>query len=103
MGTHSSGQLFQHLPTLSVNNFPLTSNLNLSSFSFKPFSLVLLLFTLVKSCLPSCSEAPFRSWKAALRSPCSLLFSRLNKPSSLSLSYESRSIPGILYVREEQR
>ena len=44
MGIHSlSGQLFQHLTTLSVNNFPLTSNLNLPSFNFKPFPFVLLL------------------------------------------------------------
>jgi len=48
-GIHSlSGQLFQHLPTLSVKNFPLTSNLNLPSFSFKPLPLVLLLSPLSK-------------------------------------------------------
>ena len=35
-----SGQLFQHLTTLSVKNFPLTSNLNLPSINFKPFFLV---------------------------------------------------------------
>jgi len=39
-----SGQLFQHLTTLIVKNFPLTSNLNLPSFNLKP--LVLLLPTL---------------------------------------------------------
>jgi len=49
-GIHSlSGQLFQHLTTLSVKTFPLTSNLNLLSFNFKPFPLVLLLSTLSKS------------------------------------------------------
>ena len=37
-GIHSlSGQLFQHLTTLIVKNFPLTSNLNLPSFNLKPF------------------------------------------------------------------
>ena len=36
MEHHSlSGQLFQHLTTLSVENFPLTSNLNLPSLSFR--------------------------------------------------------------------
>ena len=44
----------QHLTTLIGKNFPLMSNLNLSSFNFKPFPLVLLLSTLSKSCLPSC-------------------------------------------------
>ena len=76
----------QHLPTLIAKNFPLTSNLNLPSFNFTPFPLVLLLSALSKSHLPSCLEAPCRSWKAAMSSPRSLLFSRLNKPSSLSLS-----------------
>jgi len=33
---------------------------------------------------------PLRYWKAAIRSPRSLLFSRLNSPSSLSLSLQER-------------
>jgi len=41
--------LFQHLTTLIVKNFSLTSNLNLPSFNLKPFPLVLLLSTLSKS------------------------------------------------------
>jgi len=42
-GIHSlSGQLFQHLTILIVKTFPLTFNLTLSSFNFKPFPLVLL-------------------------------------------------------------
>ena len=53
-GIHSlSGQLFQHLTTLIAKNFPLTSNLNLPSFNFKPFPLVLPLSPLSKSCPPS--------------------------------------------------
>jgi len=40
------GQLFQHLITLLVKNFPLISNLNLPSFNLKPFPIVLLLPTL---------------------------------------------------------
>ena len=52
--TTSRGSLFQHLTTLLVKNFPLTSNLNLPSFNLKAFPLVLLLSTLSKSLLPSC-------------------------------------------------
>jgi len=49
-GIHNlSGSLCQHLTTVSVKNFPLTSNLNLLSFNLKPFPLVLLLSTLPKS------------------------------------------------------
>ena len=49
-GIHNlSGQLFQHLTTLIVKNFPLTSNLNLPSFNLKPLPLVLLLSTVIKS------------------------------------------------------
>ena len=44
-----SGQLFQHLTTLSVKNFPLTSNLNFPSLNLKPFPLILQLSTLSKS------------------------------------------------------
>ena len=46
--TTSLGSLFQHLATLIVKNFPLTSNLNLPSLNLKPFPLVLL-FTHSKS------------------------------------------------------
>ncbi|GAB0178639.1 AN1-type zinc finger protein 5-like [Grus japonensis] len=35
---------------------------------------------------PTPGQAPFGYWKAAIRSPWSLLFSRLNNPNSLSLS-----------------
>ena len=39
-GIHSlSGQLFQHLTTLTVKNFPLTSNLSLPFFNLKTFAL----------------------------------------------------------------
>jgi len=79
----SLGSLLQHLTTPSVKNFLLTSNLNLSSCSLKQF-------LLVKSWFPSCLLTPFKNWKAAMRSPHSLLVSRLNKPSSFSLSLHSR-------------
>ena len=49
-GIHNlSGQLFQHLATLIVNNFPLTSNLNLPSLNLNPFPLVLPLPSISKS------------------------------------------------------
>ncbi|NXN18730.1 TENS3 protein, partial [Indicator maculatus] len=58
------GNLFQSLTTLILKNFFLRSSLSLLSLSLKPFLLVLLLDTLMKS--PS---AAFRYWKAVLRSP----------------------------------
>ena len=52
-GIHSfCGCLFQHLTTLRVKNFFLTSSLNLPSSCSKPFSLVLSLWDCKKSVLP---------------------------------------------------
>jgi len=52
-----------------------------------------------KKPLSSSLAVPFRYWQAALRSPWSLLFSRLNSPNSLSLaSQESCSSPWITFV-----
>ena len=59
---------------------------NLLSFSLKTFLLVLSLSAHVKSQYPSSLQVPFQYWNDAVRSPQSLLFSRLNKPSSVSLS-----------------
>ena len=67
-------------------NFLLTSKLNLPCLSLKPFPLVLSLSTLINSHSPSCLYVPFKYWKATMRSPWSLLLSKLNKPSSLNLS-----------------
>ena len=39
-----------------------------------------------KQLFPFLITAPFKYWKAAMRSPRSILFSKLNKPSSLNLS-----------------
>ena len=47
--TTSLGSLFPHLTTLIVQNFPLTSILNLPSLNLKPFPLVLPLSTLPKN------------------------------------------------------
>lgn len=55
----------------------LMSNLNLPSFSLKPFPLVLSLHSLTQS-LPSFPVGPFRYRKAAVRSPQSLPFSKPN-------------------------
>ena len=84
--TTSLGNLFQCITTLWVKNFLLISNLNLPCLSLRPFPLVLSLSTLVNSHNPSCLCAPFKYWKATMRSLWSLLFSKLNKPSSLNLS-----------------
>ena len=82
--TTSLDNLLQCVITLYVKNFFLISNLNLPCLSLRPFPLVLSVSTLVNS--SSCSYAPFKYWKATMRSPRSLLFSKLNKPSSLNLS-----------------
>ena len=63
-----------------------TFDLNPPSYSLKPTPLVLLLHPLTKSSPSAFLQAPSKYWKATMRSPQSFLFSRLNKPSSLSLS-----------------
>ena len=73
--TTSLGNLCQCFTTLIVKNFFLISYLNL-------------LYR--KSPSPSFLSAPFKYWKAAIRSLRSLLFSRLNSPNSLSLSSQER-------------
>ncbi|KAK4824458.1 LOW QUALITY PROTEIN: hypothetical protein QYF61_015836 [Mycteria americana] len=91
--TTSLGTLFQCFTTLLGKNFFLKSSLNLPSLSLKPLLLVLSQQALLKSLSLSFLQAPFKYWKAAIRSPHSLLFSRLNKPNSLSLS--SRGAPAL--------
>ena len=70
--------------------FLLISNLNLPCLSLKPFPLVLALSIHVNSRSPSYLYAPFKYWKPTMRSSQSLLFSKLNKPSSLNLSSQER-------------
>ena len=84
--TTSLGNLFQCLTTLTVKYFFLISNLNLPSISLKPFPLVLSPQTLLMNLSPSFLYPIFSYWKAAIRAPWSLLFSRLNSPSSFILS-----------------
>ena len=77
-GIHSLlGQPVQYVTTLWGKNFLLISNLNLPCLSLKPFPLVLSLCALVNNHSPSCLYAPFKYWKAVVRSPWSLLFSKL--------------------------
>jgi len=97
--TTSLGNPFQCFTTLIVKNFFLLSSPNLPCFSLKPSPLVLSLLSLLKRLSPSFPSAPFKHWKAAIRSPRSLLFSRLNKPNSLSLSSQERcSSPQTTFV-----
>ena len=84
--TISLGNLFQCFTTLCVKNIFLISNLKLPWLSLKPFLLVLSLSTLVNSHSPSCLYTPFKYWKAAMRSPQSLLFSKLKLNSCLLIS-----------------
>jgi len=84
--TTSLGNLFQCVTTICVKNFLLISNLNLPYLSLKLFPLVLSLSTFVNSHSLSCLYTPLKYWKAAMRSSQSLLFSELNKSSSLNLS-----------------
>ena len=77
----------------------LTSNINLPLFCLKPSPLVVSLQALVSSPSAAFLWASVRYWQAALRSACSLLFSRLISPNSLSLSSEERgSSPLIIFM-----
>ena len=91
--TTSMGSLFKCLTTLWVPHFFLTSSLNLSSFSLKPFPLVLSLSNHVKCQLPSCLYTPFKYWKATTRSACSLLTEspRLEKTHRITQSNREAS------------
>jgi len=84
--TASLGNLGQGLTTLTVQNFFLISHLNLPSFSLQPLPLVLSLHSLIKCPSTSFLKASLRYLQAAVRSPRSLLFSRLSSPNSLRLS-----------------
>ena len=86
-GIHSLlGQPVQCITTLWVNNFLLISNLNLPCLSLKPLPLVLSLSTLINSHFPSLQILEGHNEEKAQ----SLLFSKLNKPSSLNLSSQER-------------
>ena len=80
--TASWGNPFQCVTTLCVKNFLLISNVKLPCLSLRPLPLVLSLPIVINSHSPSCLYAPFKYWKGTMRSPQSLLFSKLNKSSS---------------------
>ena len=79
--TTSLSSLFQGSINLRGKKFFLMFRRNFLCFSFCALPLVLSLGTSEKSLAP-----PLRYLQAFIRSPPSLLFFRLNKPSSLSLS-----------------
>ena len=80
------GSLFQYLTTLTDKKLFLVSNLNLPWCNLRPFSLVLSLSHGGKRPTPSLPQSPFKQLNRVIRSPPSLLFSRLNYPSSFSRS-----------------
>ena len=71
----SLGSLCQHLTVLWVKNFFLTLNLNFP-FCLKPSFLLLSIQASVKKSLLTYIISPFKNWKAAMRFPQRLLFSR---------------------------
>jgi len=95
--TTSLDNPFQCFTTPMVKNFFLIASLNLPSFSFKPPSFVLSQQALLKSPSPSSSQAPFGQWKAAIRSPCSLLQAEQAQLSQPFLT-ERCSSPRIIFV-----
>ena len=82
--------------TCSVRHHPLGEKLS-SSIQPKPllsqFKTIPPCPTTIHPCkkpFPSCLYAPFRYWKATMRSPCSLLFSKLFPVSSASSQLKPR-------------
>ena len=84
--TTSLGSLFQCLTTLSVKKCFLMSSVNLLWHSFEPFPCGLSLDTRKKNSAPPSPRPLLRMLWRAMRSPLSLLFSRLNNPKVLSCS-----------------
>ena len=84
--TNSRSNLFQCLTTLTSKKFVLTFKWNFLYFNLC-FSPLVLLLHITKSLTLSSLLAPIRHLYTLVRSCLSLLFSRLNSPSSLSLSW----------------
>jgi len=84
--TSSPGSLFQCLSTFSVHKCFLMSRINLPWFSFEPFPCVLSLDPREKSSAPPSPHPLLRKLQRAMRSPLSLLFSKLDDPKVLSRS-----------------
>ena len=100
--TASLGSCASASPPSEERISPLTSNLNLSSFSLKPFPLSYLKReTKASPGPPSCLEAPLEFWKAEMRSPWCPLFSRLNKlpqPVFIEVLQPSDHLHGLLWT-----
>ena len=79
--TTSLGNLFQFLTNLWVNNFFLTSNLNILSFHFKPFTFILSLPGCVESCSPPFSISSLSN-DTSVRCPLILFFSSQGKQTN---------------------
>jgi len=80
---------FQHLTTLSENKYFLIFNVNFPWCNLRPFPLFLLLLTQEKRPTSTWPQPPFRQLYRVMRSPMSLLFSRMNKPNSLNHSHKA--------------
>ena len=76
----------QHLPALTGKTCFLISSKHLSCSNLWWFSLILLTRSPVKSLGLTSQQPPCQYWRAAVRCLPSLFFSRMKKPSSLSLS-----------------
>lgn len=96
--TAAASSLCQCLTAHWVKNFFLISYLNLPYFSLKLFPLFLSLHTLVKKLISSFTVGPLQVLKVSMRSLQSLLFSRLNKPSSLNLSFQERCSSPLIFL-----
>lgn len=76
--TTSLGSMFQGLAALSMKKFFLVPNLSLPWCNLSLFPYALSLLTWEKRPTPTLLQPPSRKLKKAVRSPFSLLFSRLN-------------------------
>ena len=107
-GIHNfSGQHFPVPPIFTGDNFFWICTLSLHTFRLKLLSLVLSLYSLIKSPSPPLILVPFRYWEAAMKSPQSLLFTRLNNPNSQPFSigevlYPSEHSHGLLWAHSNQ-
>ena len=85
----SLGNLLRHLTTLSVKIFPLTSNVNLPSFSLKTFPLVLSLSTHVKSCFSHVYKLSSNTARPQCGLPAAFSFPSWTSPAPLACLHTS--------------
>ena len=95
--TTSLGNLYQCLTIPNSKEFLLYIQSKSTLFQFEAITPCPITTGPCKRSLSSLLVAPFKYWKASLRSPRSLFFSRLNSPNSLSFSSQQRcSSPPII-------